>query len=174
MIYSSVKKLVKENETQRKQKKVIKIKAKIRGFIPWWFSGKVSTCQCRRYGLDPWSEKIPHASEHLSPSTTTIEPVCCSSWNLPSLEPKQEKPHQLKSDPHSPQLEKSPSSTEAPAQPELNLKRFFFFLKSKNEIEKQRKSLKPKALWRTWSYLGFQKPLNNNCSYDPKASIFGR
>ena len=32
MIYSSIKKLVKEAETQRKQKKVIKIKAKIRGF----------------------------------------------------------------------------------------------------------------------------------------------
>ena len=32
MIYSSVKKLVKENETQRKQKKVIKVKAKLRGF----------------------------------------------------------------------------------------------------------------------------------------------
>ena len=32
MIYSSIKKLVKENETQRKQKKVIKVKAKIRGF----------------------------------------------------------------------------------------------------------------------------------------------
>ena len=24
-----------------------------------WFSSKESTCQCRRYGFDPWVEKIP-------------------------------------------------------------------------------------------------------------------
>ena len=27
--------------------------------LPWWLSGKESTCQCRRYGLDPWVGKIP-------------------------------------------------------------------------------------------------------------------
>ena len=27
--------------------------------FPWWLSGKESTCQCRRYGLDPWVGKIP-------------------------------------------------------------------------------------------------------------------
>ena len=25
----------------------------------WWISSKQSTCQCRRYGFDPWIEKIP-------------------------------------------------------------------------------------------------------------------
>ena len=26
---------------------------------PWWLSGRESTCQCRRHGLDPWVGKIP-------------------------------------------------------------------------------------------------------------------
>ena len=43
-----------------------------RGF-PWWLSGKESTYQCRRHGFDPWSGKIPHAEEQLSPWATTSE-----------------------------------------------------------------------------------------------------
>ena len=35
--------------------------------LPWWLSGKESTCQCRRHGFNPWSGKIPHATEQLSP-----------------------------------------------------------------------------------------------------------
>ena len=27
--------------------------------LPRWLSGNESTCQCRRYGLDPWVRKIP-------------------------------------------------------------------------------------------------------------------
>ena len=27
--------------------------------LPWWFSGKEPTCQCRRCGFDPWVGKIP-------------------------------------------------------------------------------------------------------------------
>ena len=26
--------------------------------LPWWLSGKESTCQCRRLRFDPWMEKI--------------------------------------------------------------------------------------------------------------------
>ena len=26
--------------------------------LPWWLSGKESTCQCRRNGFDPWIRKI--------------------------------------------------------------------------------------------------------------------
>ena len=26
--------------------------------LPWWLSGKKSTCQCRRYGFDTWVRKI--------------------------------------------------------------------------------------------------------------------
>ena len=39
--------------------------------LPEWSSGQESTCQCRRH--DPWSRKIPHAAEQLSPSTITTE-----------------------------------------------------------------------------------------------------
>ena len=31
----------------------------ITGGLPWWFSGKESTCQCRRREFDPWVRKIP-------------------------------------------------------------------------------------------------------------------
>ena len=27
--------------------------------LPWWLSGKESTCQCRRQGFNPWVRKIP-------------------------------------------------------------------------------------------------------------------
>ena len=27
--------------------------------LPWWLSGKESTCQCRRHGFNPWVGKIP-------------------------------------------------------------------------------------------------------------------
>ena len=35
--------------------------------LPWWRSGWESACQCRGHGLKPWSGKIPHATEQLSP-----------------------------------------------------------------------------------------------------------
>ena len=34
-----------------------------------------SACQCRGHGFDPWSRKIPHAMEQLSPCATTTEPA---------------------------------------------------------------------------------------------------
>ena len=34
-----------------------------------------SACQCRGHGFDPWSGKIPHAVEQLSPCATTTETV---------------------------------------------------------------------------------------------------
>ena len=43
--------------------------------LPWWLSGKEFSCQCRRYGFDPQSGEIPHASKQLSLCATTIEPV---------------------------------------------------------------------------------------------------
>ena len=32
-------------------------------------------CQCRRHRFKPWSGKIPHVVEQLSPCTTATEPV---------------------------------------------------------------------------------------------------
>ena len=47
---------------------------KIRG-LPWWRSGWESACQCRGHGFEPWSGKIPHATEQLGPWATTTEPA---------------------------------------------------------------------------------------------------
>ena len=47
--------------------------------LPRWLSGKESSCQYRRYMFDPWSGKILHAAEQLSPCAATIEPVL---WSL--------------------------------------------------------------------------------------------
>ena len=55
--------------------------------------------------------KIPHAVEHLSLCATTFEPVLERAW-----EPQQE------SSPHLPQLEKSPCSSDNPAQPKITNK----------------------------------------------------
>ena len=41
--------------------------------LPWWSSGWESTCQCRGQGFNPWSGKIPHATEQLSPCSTAAE-----------------------------------------------------------------------------------------------------
>ena len=43
--------------------------------LPWWHSGWESTCQCRGHTFEPWSGKIPHALEQLSPWATTTKPV---------------------------------------------------------------------------------------------------
>ena len=43
--------------------------------LPWWHSGWESACQCKGHGFKPWSGKIPHAAEQLSPCTTTTEPT---------------------------------------------------------------------------------------------------
>ena len=40
--------------------------------LPWWLSGKESACQCRRRGFNPWSRKLSHASETLSPCATLL------------------------------------------------------------------------------------------------------
>ena len=61
------------------------------GGLPWWLSGKESACQCRRYGFDPWSGKIPHATEQLNPLLLSVAnsyltlcyPVDCSKPGFP-------------------------------------------------------------------------------------------
>ena len=50
--------------------------------LPWWLSGKESTCQCRRYGLDPQSWKIPRAL-----GWRAIEPMHHNYWTC-ALKPR--------------------------------------------------------------------------------------
>ena len=35
--------------------------------LPWWLSGKESACQCKRHGFHPWTGRIQHITEQLSP-----------------------------------------------------------------------------------------------------------
>ena len=93
----------------------LKKKKSFLGF-PWKLSGKESTCQCERHRFDPWSGKIPHAEEQISPCAATPKPVfesLCSTMR----EATSEKPTQCR--PRSPQPEKSPRSNEGPAQPRI-------------------------------------------------------
>ena len=55
--------------------------------LPWWLSGGESACQCRKYEFNPWSGRIPHAEEQLSPCITTMEPVFYSP-GAAATEPK--------------------------------------------------------------------------------------
>ena len=75
--------------------------------LPWWLSGKESTCQCRGHGFSPWSRKIPHEAP--------VSRDCA---------PQQEKPHNAKSSHHdwreAPALcnQRGPvRSSESPARP---------------------------------------------------------
>ena len=53
------------------------------GGLPWWLSGKESTCQCRRHGFHSWSGKIPHTLEQLSLCATLLS--LCSRAQAPHL-----------------------------------------------------------------------------------------
>ena len=44
--------------------------------LPSWHS----CVKFRGHGFEPWSGKIPHAAEQLSPCTTTTEPALYSPW----------------------------------------------------------------------------------------------
>ena len=37
--------------------------------------------------VEPWSRKIPHAAEQLSPRATTTEPACHNYWSLSAYSP---------------------------------------------------------------------------------------
>ena len=43
--------------------------------LPSWRSSWESACQCRGHRFEPWSGKIPHATEQLGPWATTTEPA---------------------------------------------------------------------------------------------------
>ena len=89
--------------------------------VPWWLTGKESTCQFRGHGFDSWSRKIPHVPQQLRPCAVTTEPMLWSPRALTTeavtteaCALQQEKPPQweawtlqLESSPCSPQLEKT-------------------------------------------------------------------
>ena len=52
--------------------KISQIKKRERAGLPRWLRGK-SAGEGRRLGFHPWSRKIPHAAEKLSPRATTVE-----------------------------------------------------------------------------------------------------
>ena len=66
--------------------KLSQIKKGIPG-SPWWLSGKESACHCKRHGFYPWSGRIPHAMEQLSPRVTSMEPVLYRVQELQLLKP---------------------------------------------------------------------------------------
>ena len=47
--------------------------------LPWWLSGKESTHQCRRHRFNPWSRKISHVTEQLSPLRAVLQSPGTSS-----------------------------------------------------------------------------------------------
>ena len=56
--------------------------------LPWWLSGKKSTCQCRRRGFNPWVGKIPWRRKW-QPTPVSLTRKCngqrslagCSPWS---------------------------------------------------------------------------------------------
>ena len=55
--------------------------------LPWWLSGKESTCQCSRHKFYAWSGKIPPASEqitHVPPLLSLHAGACAQQGEKPS------------------------------------------------------------------------------------------
>ena len=74
--------------------------------LPWWPSSKEPACHCRRRMLNPWSRRIPHAVEQLSPCAATIEPVLQSlgtattEATIPRVHAQQRESHHNKKPAH--------------------------------------------------------------------------
>ena len=60
------------------QTTIFKIDKPQRG-LPWWLSGKESTCQCRRHGFNPWVRKLPLEKEMATHASTL-------AWEIPWTE----------------------------------------------------------------------------------------
>ena len=43
--------------------------------LPWWPVGKNPPASAGDNRFNPWSKKIPHATEQISPGTTATEPA---------------------------------------------------------------------------------------------------
>lgn len=51
--------------------------------LPWWLSGKDSACQCGRSEFSPWSGRISHVMQRLSPCSQPL--TLCSGVQEPGL-----------------------------------------------------------------------------------------
>ena len=71
--------------------------------LPWWYSGRKSTCRCRGHEFYPWSGKIPQAAEPLNPCATTLS-LSSRAWELQLLIPVEDRMPRA----CAPQQEKSP------------------------------------------------------------------
>ena len=132
----------------------------------WSLNGKEFSCQCKRPGFDPWSGKIPHVEEQLSPCTTTpgtvlrarelqlvrpraLEPVLCNKRSDCSGMPA----HRNSSSRYLLQREKSPSSNSHTTQgSKMNppKKIYIYFLRLNFAVQHNKKQDKGKK--KVWIY----------------------
>ena len=91
--------------------------------LPWWLSGKESAYQRRSHRSNPWSRKIPHATEQLSLVATATESGLCGPGPATAEARTPESPHSATSETPTmetlaPQLESNPwRSPEQPQRP---------------------------------------------------------
>ena len=61
-----------KNNIVKKLSQLMNSKNRMR--LPWWLSGKESTCQCKRYGFNPWVRKTPLEKEMATCSSSSFLP----------------------------------------------------------------------------------------------------
>ena len=79
--------------------------------LPWWLSGEESAHQCRRHRFNPWTRKMPHPVEQLSPCATATEPTLRNKRAIAMTVTRSSPCHH----PPLPQLEKVPGQQRRPS-----------------------------------------------------------
>ena len=130
----------------------------------------------QRTRFDPWSGKIPHASEQLSPCATATEPPCYNYWSpcaatTEARVPRARAPQQkeatamrspctaMKSSSRSPQLEKARVQQQRPSTAKKKKKKIKikkWKIKYLKEYIKKKKSKLSKTTARKWERSGFE------------------
>ena len=109
------------------------LKVKKRG-LPWWRSGWESACQCRTHGFEPWSGKIPHATEQLGPWATITEPALRNKRGRDSERPA----HRDEEWPRLPQLEKALAQKRRPNTAINKINKMKLKKKRKKKVKKKK------------------------------------
>ena len=55
--------------------------------LPWYLRGKETTCRMQKTQVQSLTQKIPHATEQLSPCTQLLS-LCSRAWELQLLSPR--------------------------------------------------------------------------------------